>query len=70
MKSHTCQIASKLSQVSVEVIKLDLCSQEDILRFRKWEHTVVCAGVLVKDKKSAITIRIKKCSLSPDSTNK
>lgn len=45
--SHTCHVSSELSQVSVEVIELDLCSQEDVLRFRKWEHTLLRAGVLV-----------------------
>ncbi len=47
--SHTCQISSELPQVSVEVIKLDLCCQEDVLRFRKWEHALVCASALVEN---------------------
>lgn len=46
--SHTCQVSSELSEVSVEVVKLDLRCQEDVLRFRKWERTLVCAGVLVE----------------------
>lgn len=55
--SHTCQISPQLSQVSAEVIELNLCCQENVLRFRKWEHTLVCAGVLVEcNKKENITI--------------
>ena len=46
--SRTCQVSSELSEVSVEVIELDLRCQEDVLRFRKWERTLVCAGVLVE----------------------
>lgn len=46
--SRTRQISSELSQVSVEVVELDLRCQEDVLRFRKWEYTLVCAGVLVE----------------------
>lgn len=55
--SRTCQITSELSQVSAEVIKLNLSCQEDVLRFRKWEHTLVCAGVLVEyNQKQNITV--------------
>lgn len=45
--SRTCEIPCELSQVSVEVIELDLCSQEDVRRFRKGEYTRLCAGALV-----------------------
>lgn len=44
--SRTCQISFKMSQISVEVNKLDLRCQEDVLRFRKREHTLLCACIL------------------------
>lgn len=43
---RTCQISAELPQVSVEVIEPDLRGQEDVLRFRKREHALVCASIL------------------------
>lgn len=58
--SHTCQVSSELSEVSAEVVKLDLRCQEDVLRFRKWERALVCAGILVEcNQKSNMTVGIR-----------
>lgn len=46
--SRTCQVSSELSMVSAEVVELNLRCQEDVLGFRKREHTLVCAGVLME----------------------
>lgn len=47
--SRTCQISSKMSQISVEVIKPDLRCQEDVLRLRKREHALLCACILLDE---------------------
>lgn len=61
--ARTCQVASQLSQVSAKIIKLDLCRQEDVLRFRQWERALVCAGILVAYRQIqniSISLRIDK----------